>query len=80
MDEKVRITIDKSQQVYDQRRSMTPNFKMVSLLPSTVVIEFKFDRSNLSVASDLIQSFPVRVSRHSKYVNAVDTIAWNYIS
>jgi hypothetical protein len=76
-DEKIRITIDRSQQVFDQRFLIYPNFTKKALLPDTVVIEVKFDRKDRALASRIVRGIPVRVSRHSKYMNAVNTVAWN---
>jgi len=76
-DNKVRITIDRFQKVFDQRLSIYPNFEKRALLPDTIVIEIKFDREYRELVSDIVKTMPVRVSRHSKYMNAVNAISWN---
>ena len=67
-DQRVRATIDTCQQVFDQRYSSIPNILRPRNIPDTVIIEFKFDRNDRDLASDIIQGFPVRVNRNSKYM------------
>ena len=69
-DGKMRATIDTRQEVWDQRFESRPSFNHKANLPDTLVVEFKFDRDLQPIASKLLQGFPLRVSRHSKYVNA----------
>jgi hypothetical protein len=38
------------------------------------VVEFKFARSRRDLASKILQGIPIRVSRHSKYINGVTAI------
>jgi hypothetical protein len=71
----VRVTIDTQQAVWDQRFKPKPNLTRRANLPRSLVVEFKFDRENCDVASQLVQGMPIRVSRHSKYINAVRAIA-----
>jgi hypothetical protein len=71
----VRVTIDTQQAVWDQRFKPRPNLTRRANLPRSLVVEFKFDRENCDVASQLVQGMPIRVSRHSKYINAVRAIA-----
>lgn len=74
-DDKVRVTIDSGQAVWDQRFKAMPNYRRRAALPATLVAEFKFDRKDRDLASELIQTMPIRVSRHSKYMNGVRAIA-----
>jgi SPX domain protein involved in polyphosphate accumulation len=76
-DKKIRVTVDQDQSVCDQRYKQYPNFKKKANLPDTIVIEFKFSRDDVGEASNAMQGFPVRVSKHSKYMNAVDAVTWN---
>ncbi len=73
-DGKMRATIDTRQEVWDQRFESRPNFKLKGNLAETLVVEFKFDRELQPMASKLLQGFPIRVGRHSKYVNGVMAI------
>ncbi len=68
-DGKMRATIDTRQEVWDQRYESRPSFNLKANLPETLVVEFKFNRDLQPMASKLLQGFPLRVSRHSKYVN-----------
>jgi hypothetical protein len=71
----VRVTLDTEQAVWDQRLGPRPNFHRRANLPDLLIVEFKFSRNARAYASDMIQGFPIRVSRSSKYVSAVKAIA-----
>jgi len=71
---RIRITLDFDQQVWDQRYSPTPSFRRQANLPETFVFECKFDRYERELASRVLLGLPIRVSRHSKYMNAVTAI------
>ncbi|NOY61888.1 MAG: polyphosphate polymerase domain-containing protein [Gammaproteobacteria bacterium] len=73
-DDKIRATIDVNQEVWDQRYKPRPNFRYHSIPADNLVLEIKFDRKDRELASEVIQGLPVRVSRHSKYVNGVRAI------
>jgi len=68
-DGRMRATIDTRQEVWDQRYDSRPSFALKANLPETLVVEFKFDRNLAQEANKMLQGFPLRVSRHSKYVN-----------
>ena len=70
-DERVRITVDMKQSVWDQRFKNNPNLANKTNLPKTLVLELKFDRKDQEYAADIIQGIPIRVSRHSKYIVGV---------
>lgn len=72
---KVRATVDTRQAVWDQRFKPYPNFDHRANLPRTLVVEFKFARNDRNYASSLLQGMPLRVSRHSKYINGVRVIS-----
>ncbi len=69
--QRIRVTFDWDQAIWDQRYKSTPNFHLRGVLPDTVVVEVKFARADRDLASEMIQSLPVRVGRHSKYMNGV---------
>jgi len=71
----VRLTIDRNQNVWDQRYKPKPNYKYRANLCKTLVVEFKFARGDQDYASELIQGIPLRVSRNSKYMIGVHTIS-----
>jgi hypothetical protein len=73
-DKKVRATIDTHLAVYDQRYKPYPNVLRASNMPKVLVVELKFERSDRQRASRLVEGFPLRVSRHSKYVTGVQSI------
>tara|TARA_B110000008_G_scaffold36588_1_gene33050 strand:- start:19870 stop:20565 length:696 start_codon:yes stop_codon:yes gene_type:complete len=77
LDKKIRITVDRNQMVHDQRFHSFPNLEKKSNLPDTIVIEVKFSRHDSKIANKVMQGLPIRVSKHSKYINAVDSVSWN---
>ena len=74
-DEKIRVTVDTDQSVWDQRYKSMPNYEWRSHLPDTLVVEVKFAREHRDLASDIIQTMPIRVSRHSKFMNGVRAVS-----
>ena len=74
-DSKIRATVDTHQAVWDQRIKPSPNTHAKANLPRTLVVEFKFDRIDRQKASEILRGIPLRVSRHSKYMNAVRAIS-----
>ena len=75
-DGRVRATLDANQRVFDQRLRQKPNFRRAAVLQDTVVLELKFAPEDRDLAADLVAEVPVRLGRHSKYVNAVRAIAF----
>jgi hypothetical protein len=71
----VRATIDTGQCAFDQRFGTMPNLRNAAALQDTVVLEFKFAPQQRALASTMLSSIPVRLGRHSKYMNAVRAIA-----
>ena len=71
----VRLTVDWDQRVYDQKLRSRPNLRRRANLPDTVVVEFKFRVDDHRRASAMIQGLPLRLSRNSKYVVGVQSIA-----
>jgi SPX domain protein involved in polyphosphate accumulation len=74
-DETIRVTVDTDQAVWDQRFKSMPNYEQQSHLPDTLVVEFKFAREHRDQASKIIQTMPIRLSRHSKYMNGVRAVS-----
>ena len=73
-DEKIRVTVDTKQAVWDQRFKPYPNFNHRANLPSALVVEVKFSRNDRELASQILRDIPLRVSRHSKYINGLEAI------
>lgn len=70
-----RVTLDSKLRVWDQRSYVFPNTRYKTQIPSTIVIEIKFQRKNYDLVKDIFDRFPFRVNRNSKYVNAVCSIS-----
>ena len=73
-DHKVRVTVDTDLQFFDQRYRSAPNRSHKANFPAAMVVEFKFDPGDRDTASDYLQTFPVRVSRSSKYVEGMKSV------
>jgi hypothetical protein len=73
-DRKIRATIDTQQQVFDQRAGALPNFRRQAIMQDTLVVEFKFSRADRPEAVSLLGNMPLRIGRHSKFMNAVRAI------
>lgn len=74
-DQKVRATIDTKQNVWDQRYSNQPNFSRPTMnLPKTLVVELKFAHTERDTIASIINTCPLRLSRNSKYINAIRSI------
>jgi len=74
-DNVIRLTVDRNQNVWDQRYKPQPNYNHRANLCKTLVVEIKFDRADQEYASQLIQGIPLRTSRNSKYMVGVNTIS-----
>ena len=73
-DNKVRVTIDTMQSVWDQLGKSLPNLHFKTNHPNLIIIEFKFDNRFRKYASDIMQGIPLRVGRYSKYVSGVRSL------
>jgi hypothetical protein len=73
-DNRLRITVDKHIQVFDQRNTMCPKFKPRINLPDYLIVEFKYHHDDINSVSDIIRDFPLRPSRSSKYVTGLKAI------
>ena len=73
----IRVTVDTHQRVWDQRYKPMPNYDRQSHLPDTLVVEVKFAREQRDLASDVIQTMPIRVSRHSKFMNGLRAVSFS---
>jgi len=71
MDRHVRVTIDYDQVAYEQIVHLTPNLAIKASLPDHVVVEVKADATQHRRVSNVLSSFPLQVSRNSKYVNGL---------
>ncbi|MCP4001150.1 MAG: polyphosphate polymerase domain-containing protein [Gammaproteobacteria bacterium] len=75
-DGSIRVTIDTNQRVFDQRIGNRPNFTHQAITQDTLVVEFKFSRPDRQDAVGILQDMPLRIGRHSKYMNAVRAISF----
>ena len=71
----VRLTVDWNQRVHDQKLRDTPNLERRANLPDTIVVELKFPVAEHAHANAIVQGFPLRLARNSKYVIGVQAIS-----
>lgn len=67
----IRMTLDTTLRVYDQRFWDRPNISSPAPLPDIVIMEWKVAAEHLPRLADLLADFPFRPSRHSKYVQGL---------
>lgn len=72
----VRATIDVNQRVWDQRYGSLPNFTRQAVTQDTLVVEFKFSREHRQTVVAMLRGFPLRIGRHSKFMNAMRAIGF----
>ena len=70
-DQTIRLTLDTKLQVFDQRFSARPNLHLPSAIADYVIVEFKADREHYARLVNLLEKFPIRIGRNSKYVQGV---------
>ena len=72
---KIRITLDKNIQIYDQRFALKkPNLKLKNYTQNYLVMEFKFNKEDKKFINDLDINIPIKVSRNSKYINGIRSV------
>ncbi len=72
-DKSIRATVDFNQSFYDQRLSTAPNITRPLPYPDRdhIVLELKASQTSRDQLSEIVQHFPVRVTRNSKYVSGM---------
>ncbi|MBW2267776.1 MAG: VTC domain-containing protein [Deltaproteobacteria bacterium] len=73
-DRKVRMTLDRNQEVYAQTFGRRPNRTRKTNLPVTLIVECKFSTEDRRRGMAAIQGIPLRVGRNSKYVVGVQSL------
>ncbi len=70
-DQAVRLTVDSDLRAYNQRFVAYPNVRRPAPVTDRVIIELKADRQHHARLTHILAHFPVRVDRHSKYVQGM---------
>jgi len=70
----IRITVDSDLKVFDQRYSRCINVNNKANITETIIVELKCNRDKVEKLSRYINGIPIRVSRNSKYINAMRSI------
>jgi hypothetical protein len=73
-DEKVRLTLDYDQSAFSQWLSPKPNIRFRLPQVDEMIVEFKCNVDVSKELSDVISDFPLRSTRHSKYISALDAL------
>lgn len=73
----VRVTVDSQLEFIDQRFKSAPKLVRKKNYPDIFVVEFKFNIDDRDLASQYIQTIPVRVSRNSKYISGLQFLSGN---
>ncbi len=76
LDGAVRLTVDERLSVFDQRRAPTPNLRLTAPLPAITVVELKCAWHHHRRLEGMLQTFPVRAARMSKYVTGLTAAAF----
>ncbi|MBT4091844.1 MAG: VTC domain-containing protein, partial [Deltaproteobacteria bacterium] len=58
----LRVTVDRSIKVFDQRNTASPRFRPKINLPEYAIVEFKFMHDNFTAVGEIIRDFPLRPS------------------
>ena len=72
----VRVTLDYNIRGFEQWSLITPNLNCAMLLPDTTVIEFKAFAHQHDKLSEVLDSFPLRPVKNSKYVSCVHSMMY----
>ena len=68
---KIRATIDSRMSVHPQMLTSRPNLVFAAPERGSIVLEIKAGPEAWDELPDILNDFPVRVTKHSKYVNGV---------
>ncbi len=74
-DNRFRVTVDTSHNVYDQRFCKKINLTNKALIQKYIIVEFKFERKNSHLSKIMLKSLPFRISRNSKYINSIRSVS-----
>ena len=70
-DGNIRVTFDYDMTYYNQQNRTLPNLRHAALRDVKTVVEVKFDQKSWRAAAGLLENFPGRPSKHSKYCSGV---------
>jgi SPX domain protein involved in polyphosphate accumulation len=73
-DESIRLTLDYDLYAFSQWLSPRPNCRFRLPQVDDMVIEFKCNTKDSNLLSDVISQFPIRSTRHSKFISAIDAL------
>lgn len=73
-DGKYRLTIDENMLFYQYNRMNFSENPIISLADTNIILEVKFDVSDIDGARQLINELGYRLGKNSKYVNGINSI------
>ena len=71
IDHQVRVTVDRDVAAYEQVTYSAPNLRIQAPPAHQVIVEVKCDAGLYRRLSNVLSSFPLQVTRHSKYVDGL---------
>lgn len=75
-DGNIRLTIDRNHKVWDVRYRLPETGASAVNTVDSIIVELKFSKEFRDRGSLLIDGFPIRPSRHSKYMVGVNAANW----
>jgi len=73
-DKKVRVTIDRDVQYFDQRSGLRLNKSYKNISPDILIMEVKVDEKNIESAKKITKDIYIQRTKNSKYVVGVSSI------
>ena len=73
-DGNIRVTLDHDMTYYNQQNRTRPNLNEAAIRDEKCVIEVKFEQNSWQAVSGLLEGFPGRPSKHSKYCSGVRAV------
>ena len=71
-DQRIRATVDYDNVAFDQRMTSAPNISRPLLQPDMLILECKSPIEHREQLADAVSRLPLRTTKHSKYVEAVN--------
>lgn len=70
-DARIRVTVDRHLETFDQRHSKQLNLRYPLSLSSSIVVECKANQENSDALATVLATAPFRITRSSKYADAM---------
>ena len=74
-DRQTRLTLDYEIEAYDQQLAQAPNIKFLGPLLNLVILEIKCETETDADLPQVIDEFPLRTGKHSKYITGMSAMS-----